>query len=169
MRRSTCGLANMTRITYIHCTLLDIQRQLSGESMPNITIIFGLLLCALSVVTLVLTGGKVGSVSIFIPCFVGVPLLLLGILAAARPNARKHAMHAAAAFGLLGGLAALGRGTPQALKILRGEEVDLLPVSMVWAMTLICITFVLVCIESFISARKARLNQGDSSQSPQGH
>lgn len=137
--------------------------------MPNITIIFGVLLCALSAVTLVLTGGKVNSISIFIPCFVGIPLLFLGILAAVRPGTRKHAMHAAAAFGLLGGLAALGRGIPQALKILRGEEVELLPLSMVWAMTLICITYVFVCIESFISARKARLNQADSSQSPQGH
>jgi hypothetical protein len=137
--------------------------------MPNITIIFGVLLCALSVVTLVLTGGKVNSISIFIPCFVGVPLLFLGILAAARPGARKHAMHAAAAFGLLGGLAALGRGIPKAVEILRGGEVELLPLSMVWAMTLICITYVFVCIESFISARKARLKQADSSQSPQGH
>ena len=137
--------------------------------MPNITIIFGVLLCALSVVTLVLTGGEVKSVSIFIPCFVGVPLILSGILAAARPGARKHAMHAAAMLGLLGGLAALGRGIPQALKIMRGEEVELLPVAMVWAMTLICITFVFVCVESFISARKARLSQADSPESPQGH
>lgn len=137
--------------------------------MPNITIVFGGLLCALSVVTLLLTGGEVKSVSIFIPCFVGIPLLFLGILGGLRPGARKHAMHGAAALGLLGGLAALGRGIPQALKILRGEAVDVLPFAMVWAMTLICITFVFICIESFISARRARLSQGESSQSPQGH
>ncbi|MFO0011586.1 MAG: hypothetical protein ACK553_02500 [Planctomycetota bacterium] len=137
--------------------------------MPKITVVFGLLLCVLSVVTLILTGGQINSISIFIPCFVGVPLLLLGLFAVARPAARKHAMHAAAALGLLGGLAALGRGIPQAMKILRGDEVDLLPVSMVWAMVLICITFVFVCVESFVSARKARLSQGNAPQSPEGH
>jgi hypothetical protein len=137
--------------------------------MPKITVVFGLLLCALPVITLVMTGGKVGSVSIFIPCFVGVPLFLLGLFAVARPSARKHAMHAAAGLALLGGLAALGRGIPQAIKIVRGEDVDVLPVSMVWAMVLICTTFVFVCVESFISARRARLSQGDSTESSQGH
>jgi hypothetical protein len=106
---------------------------------------------------MILTGGLPKSITAYIPMFVGIPLLILGIVAETREGARKHAMHAAAALGLLGGLAALGRGIPKALEIMRGEEVDLLPTSMVWAMTLICITFVLVCVESFISARRARL------------
>lgn len=137
--------------------------------MPKITVVFGLLLCALSVVTLILTGGQISSWSIFIPCFVGVPLLLLGLFSMIRPDSKKHAMHAAATLGLLGALAALGRGIPQGLKIMRGEEVELLPVAMVWAMILICATFVFVCIESFVSARRARLSQGQSNQNPQGH
>ena len=137
--------------------------------MPKITVVFGLILLALTIVTLILTGFPPKSISVFIPSFVGIPLLLLGLFAVARPGARKHAMHAAAAFGLLGGIAALGRGIPQALKIVRGEEVDILPVSMVWAMIIICLTFVFVCVESFISARKARLKQGDTPESPQGH
>jgi hypothetical protein len=137
--------------------------------MPKITVVFGLMLLALTIVTLVLTGWPPKSISVFIPSFVGIPLLALGLLGTARPGARKHAMHAAAALGLLGGLAALGRGIPQALKILRGEEVDILPVSMVWAMIIICLTFVFVCVESFISARKARLSQANAPEGPQGH
>lgn len=123
--------------------------------MPIITVVFGLLLCSLTVFVLVYTGG-VESVSIFIPSIVGVPLILFGIFSLIKPNLRKHLMHAAVTFGLLGALAALGRGIPQILKVLRQEAVDWLPVSMVWAMVILCVTYVFLCIESFISARKAR-------------
>lgn len=136
--------------------------------MPKISVFFGLLLCGLTLATLAMTGWPPKSVSVFIPSFVGIPLLGLGLLAVARPGATKHAMHAAAALGLLGGLAALGRGIPQALKIVRGEEVDWLPVATVWAMILICLTFVFLCIESFIAARKARLASGHDRRSPSG-
>lgn len=126
--------------------------------------VFGLLLCGLTILTLVLKGGEAKSISIYIPTFIGVPLLILGIVAAAREGARKHAMHAAAALGLLGGLAALGRGVPKAIEILQGKEVDLLATSMVWGMILICVTFVLLCVESFVSARRARLAGSQSGE-----
>ncbi len=133
--------------------------------MPKITMVFGFLLCLLSVIILAITG-KVGSISIFIPCFVGVPLILLGFLANQMPSKRMHIMHAAVTFGLLGALAALGRGIPKALEVVRGEEVDWLAVSTVWAMILICVTYVLVCVESFISARKARKAAEGTGSSP---
>jgi uncharacterized membrane protein len=132
--------------------------------MPKITMVFGLLLCGLPVLTMILTGGLPSSITAYIPMFVGVPLLILGMVAAVSEGARKHAMHAAAALGLLGGLAALGRGVPKAIEIVQGKEVDLLATSMVWAMILICITFVFVCVESFISARRARLAGTASSE-----
>lgn len=136
--------------------------------MPKITMIFGLLLCGLTVAILILTQGRVGSISIFIPTFVGVPLFLLGVVGVMRPSLRMHVMHAAAALGLLGALAALRRGIPQALKIARGEEIDLLAVSMVWAMVLICFTYVFVCIESFVSARRARLSAASEGAASEG-
>jgi hypothetical protein len=48
------------------------------------------------------------SVTALIPAFVGLPLLLLGFLAF-KEKMRKHAMHAAAAIGLLGFVAAAAR------------------------------------------------------------
>jgi len=126
-----------------------------GVGMPIITVVFGLLLSCLTVFVLVYTG-RVESFSIFIPTIVGAPLILLGLFSLLKPGLRKHLMHAAVTLGLLGALAALGRGIPQILKVLRQETVDWLPVSMVWAMVILCVTYVLLCIESFISARKAR-------------
>jgi hypothetical protein len=137
--------------------------------MPKITMVFGLLLCALTVAILILTGGDFSSMTIFIPTFVGVPLFFLGLFGVLRPDLRMHLMHGAAALGLLGALAALGRGIPQLFKIARGEVVEWLPVSMVWGMILICITYVLVCVESFVSARKARLAAGTQSTDSKVH
>jgi len=136
--------------------------------MPKITVVFGILLCGLTAAILLYKGG-VGSVSIFIPTLIGVPLIVLGLVAIVQPSLRKHVMHAAVTVGLLGALAALGRGIPQLLKIVKGDEVDWLAVSMVWAMILICVTYVLVCIESFVAARKARLaGQSSADGSPKG-
>ena len=131
-----------------------------GFGMPKLTMVFGLLLCGVSVSIMIyllgFAGGEVKSASVLIPMAVGIPLFILGLFAQIRPGARKHLMHAAVSLGLLGALAALSRGVPQLLKVVRGEAVDWLPVSTVWAMVIICVTYVLVCIESFISARKAR-------------
>ncbi|MEI8212112.1 MAG: hypothetical protein WCI02_08180 [Planctomycetota bacterium] len=128
--------------------------------MPKLTVVFGLVLCAISVLIAVYLlgfgGGEIKSPTIFIPCAIGIPLILLGILAMIRPGLRKHVMHAAVTVGLLGALAALGRGIPQLIRVFRGETVDWLPVSTVWAMAIVCVTFVLVCVESFIAAGKAR-------------
>ena len=123
--------------------------------MPIITVVFGLLLSCLTVFVWIYNG-RIESFSVFIPTFVGVPLILLGLFSLMKPALRKHLMHAAVTLGLLGALAALGRGIPQILKVLRQEAVDWLPVSMVWAMVILCVTYVFLCSESFISARKAR-------------
>jgi hypothetical protein len=163
----------------IHFTSADGVRQLFGSrlaaagvrtghkerEMPKITVVFGLLLCGLTLATLIVTR-EIGSITIFIPTMVGLPLVLLGLGAILKPHLRKHLMHVAVTIGLLGALAALGRGIPQALKIMRGEVVDWLPVSMVWAMILICVTYVFVCVESFISARRARQAAESSPSTP---
>jgi uncharacterized membrane protein len=86
-----------------------------------------------------------------IPAFAGVPLLLCGLLAL-NPGMRKHAMHAAAFFGLLGFIAPLGR-LP---KTLSAEPRNNLAVFSQVAMSLLCLIFVILCVMSFINARKAR-------------
>jgi hypothetical protein len=138
--------------------------------MPKLTVAFGGLLCAISVcVVLYLVfaaGGEVKSPSVWIPSAVGIPLIALGIASELRPNLRKHLMHAAVTVGLLGALAALGRGIPQLFKVIRGEVVDWLPLSSVWAMAIICVTYVFVCVESFVAARRARQAASTGSEPP---
>ena len=89
-----------------------------------------------------------------IPAFAGVPLLICGLLAL-NPGLRKHAMHAAAMFGLLGFLAPLGR-LP---KTLRAEPRNNLAAFSQLAMCVLCLIFVILCVMSFINARKARQQQ----------
>jgi uncharacterized protein with PQ loop repeat len=123
--------------------------------MPKVTIVFGLLLCGLSAIVLMLKGEfKLGTW--LIPTGVGLPLVILGILAAKSVASRKHYMHAAVTLGLLGGLVALFQGISQLVKLAKGAEVNTLAAGMVWAMTVLCFAFVGLCVQSFIAARKAR-------------
>ena len=134
--------------------------------MSKITMLFGALLCGVSLLGLLITG-KVASVTIFIPMFVGVPLFLLGLFSELKPTLRKHLMHVAVTLGLLGALAALGRGIPQLIKMAGGAEVDPLPLASVWTMILLCSTYVVLCVQSFIQARRARelaASQGESTE-----
>jgi len=127
--------------------------------MPKLTIVFGLLLCGLSVIVLLLKQEfKLGTW--LIPSAVGVPLIVLGIFAAQFAGSRKHTMHAAVTIGLLGGLVALFQGISQLLKlagVMSGaDKVTSLGAGMVWAMTVLCFAFVGLCVQSFVAARKAR-------------
>ncbi|MEQ1825226.1 MAG: hypothetical protein ABL921_04745 [Pirellula sp.] len=123
--------------------------------MPKITIVFGLLLCGLSAIVLVLKGEfKMGTW--LIPTGFGLPLVVLGILAAKSEASRKHFMHSAVLVGLLGGLLALFQGVSQLINLAKGVEVNSLAAGMVWAMTVLCFAFVGLCVQSFIAARKAR-------------
>ncbi len=81
--------------------------------MPSTTRLFGLILIVLGVASYVLTGRT--SVTALIPAFFGAVLVVCALVARASESARKHAMHAAVAVGLIGALAALGRGVPAAL------------------------------------------------------
>ncbi len=132
--------------------------------MPKISITFGALLIALTVVSLVLAGG-ITSPTMFIPTGFGVGLILCGLIGM-NPAARKHAMHIAAMIGLIGAVAGLGRGIPGLLKVVRSNTSALsevsenapnpLALSMVWGMAILCSIFLFLCIRSFIQARRNR-------------
>lgn len=124
--------------------------------MPKVTIVFGLLLCGLSAVVLLIKQEfKLGTW--LIPSAVGLPLLLLGLVAAKSAASRMHVMHAAVTIALLGGLVALVQGVRQLIGFLFQDK-PILPLAagMIWAMTALCFVFVGLCIQSFIAARKAR-------------
>lgn len=124
--------------------------------MPKVTIGFGLLLCGLSAAVLLLKP-EIKSYTWLIPSVVGLPLIVLGLLAHLNAASRKHLMHAAVTLALLGGSVALVQGVRQIVQLMvSGKEILPLAAGMIWAMTVLCFAFVGLCVRSFIAARKAR-------------
>ena len=78
--------------------------------MARVGIVFGLLLCGLTVVGMV--GTTVKSPMQFIPMMLGVPILFSGVVAL-NPHRRKHAMHAASAVAILGAVGCRWRAPDQ--------------------------------------------------------
>ena len=119
--------------------------------MPKITIAVGVILIALGLLGYLVFGGDDPSVTALIPAFFGVPIALLGVLAL-KPGIRKHAVHGALVFGLLGFLAPLGRIVPVAI---RGELQAVPSTFMLVAMAVTCLVFVVLGVRSFVAARRA--------------
>ena len=94
-------------------------------------------------------GASEQSGTALIPAFVGVPMLLGGLVAMKNNMA---GMHIAVLFSALGALAGLGRLIPTAIK---GELSGPAPV-MIALMTAICLFFTVMAIRSFKAARRAR-------------
>ncbi len=125
--------------------------------MATITIGLGLVLIALGLGGYFGTGRASGTA--LIPALFGLPLGLLG-LAALKEHMRKHAMHAAALVALVGLVGSLFRIVK---KLIVGEEVEVsTAVTMQLVMAALCAVFVVLCIRSFIKARRAGTAQRDS-------
>lgn len=127
-------------------------------SMPAISIGIGSLLTLLGVGSYVaaLAGMTASgpSPTALIPAFVGIPLIICGAIVSAKPHLRKHVMHAAATIGLLGMFGAFGRAVSTIAK--DSSKISAFPVLCQLAMGLLCLVFVVLCVKSFIDARKAR-------------
>jgi hypothetical protein len=121
--------------------------------MPNTTRLFGIILILLGVASYVLTDRT--SVTALIPAFFGAVLLVCALIARANEGARKHAMHAAVAVGLIGAIASLARGVPAALA---GDAARPAVMSQL-AMGVLLLIYVAMGVQSFIAARKARLGK----------
>ena len=119
-------------------------------------IILAAILIVLGVAFFVATGRYAPTA--LIPAFFGVVLGILGILANTENNKRRMLfMHIAVTIGLLGFLFPGFRAAGDIIKLLRNQTV-LAQIAM-WeelAMAVICLIFVLVCVRSFIAARRAR-------------
>jgi hypothetical protein len=125
---------------------------LGGDAVPIITVVFGVLLTGLGLWGRFGTEGGQNSITSLIPAFVGVPLIGLGLLAL-KESLLKHAMHAAAALGLLGFLAAGGRLVG---KLASDGQVQGAAGVSTAVMTALCGVFVALCVNSFIQARRRR-------------
>ena len=121
--------------------------------MPQTTVAFGVLLCLVGVGFYAGTGGA--SLTALIPAFLGLPLVVAGVLAR-REAWRRHAMHAAALLGTLGVLGSL-RGAVQLPALLAGSEVARPAAVAAQSVTaLLCLVFVGLCVRSFVNARRER-------------
>jgi 4-hydroxybenzoate polyprenyltransferase len=118
--------------------------------MPLVTIVTGLLLAALGVSAYLSSGTS--SLHPLGPAFLGLLLVGFGI-AARSPGMKKHAMHGAAVVGLLGALGTLGGAFAMSR---RGVPLSSGPGMAVVASVVIFVAFEVLCVLSFIAARKAR-------------
>jgi len=121
--------------------------------MPIATLVLGGLLIALGVISFVATGSE--HYTALIPSAFGLVFELIGALAL-QPSLRKHAMHAAAALALIGFLATVS-GFGQAITLLQGGTVARPPAAVArTVMSILCLGFVILCVRSFIAARRAQ-------------
>jgi len=119
--------------------------------MPRLSLIIGSFLTLLAVVSYVVSGGA--SWTALIPSFVGVPLIVLGVVAR-NASARKHAMHAAVGLAMVGFLGSI-RALADFVRVLNGVQVER-PGAVVAQilMALACFTFVALGVKSFVDARR---------------
>jgi preprotein translocase subunit Sss1 len=121
--------------------------------MPSTAIACGILLILIGITGYVygLTNGN-ASPTALIPAAFGLLLAILGAAARAKENLRMHIMHAAVLVGLVGFLIPAWR----VLSNLGGITLSAAVVSQI-AMALVCLIFVLLCVKSFIDARRNRV------------
>ena len=122
--------------------------------MAKITMVCGMLLLIEGLIFFLgwqQMGAAKQSVTALIPAFVGVPLFAIGWLTLAKPNLRKHLMHAAVTLTLLGFLAAGPRG------IMVLAKSGLTPAAIAQLLIgLISLFHVVLSVRSFIAARRQR-------------
>jgi vacuolar-type H+-ATPase subunit I/STV1 len=129
--------------------------------MPKYSILFGLILIVYGVAFYVTAGaladdttGSGASITALIPSFVGIILLVLGIISACKESLRKHLMHLAALLALLGMIGS----APGLWKIIqtvqgKGELERPMAAFAQTGMFLLLLIFLILCIRSFVTAR----------------
>jgi hypothetical protein len=117
-----------------------------------IAIVFGVLLSILGIVLFGLADPDRPRGTALIPTGFGSALIILGVVSR-NEKARKHAMHGAALLALIGFLIPAYR----AIRDLLGEApVNHLAISGQLIMAVLCAVFLVLCVKSFIAARRAR-------------
>jgi hypothetical protein len=121
--------------------------------MPAVSIAFGIILTALGVLFYF---PEKAAATAFIPAYFGIALIVLGLLAC-KGSLRKHVMHLAAMIGLIGFVVPLIRVWGSLPAYFGGGKLEreraVLAQSL---MAVICLMFVILCVNSFIEARRAR-------------
>ena len=115
--------------------------------VPNLTLGYGAFLIAWGIAVSILSDSK--SITSYFPSMLGVPLALAGVMVMRMPEKRKLWMHIAATFGLL---CAIG-GTR--FFMVMGDGITYASGSMLMLLVPGS-AYTVVCVRSFIAARKAR-------------
>jgi hypothetical protein len=124
--------------------------------MAKITIIFGVLLIILGLVGFFGTGST--HYTALIPTWLGLALGIFGF-AAISPNERRRMlfMHINVTIGLLGLLGAAGRAAQSYLYAsAHAKSPDEIALAAQLTMALLLLIYVILCVRSFIAARRAR-------------
>ena len=116
--------------------------------MAFTTIVFGLLLTLIGLGGYLLTGTS--SFTALIPAAFGLLLMVLGFLARS-DSARRHAMHAAAMVALIG-----FAGTLASLFMTPAGVRSAIALYSQLATVVLTGLFVVLCVRSFVAARRAR-------------
>ena len=102
----------------------------------------------------------------FIPGILGLIIVLLTLGAVRFPNAHKHFMHVAVLIGLIGFIAVAGKvgSAVSEMNLLKSEPFMIIHVSSLKPVTMLLsagllLIFVILCVVSFIEARKNRVAQ----------
>jgi hypothetical protein len=131
--------------------------------MQLITIGYGLILMAIGIIGYLASGGA--SATALIPAVFGVLALAFGFMAL-NEKYRMHAMHGVVLIGILA-LLGSARGVPGALAVITGGEVERPQAAIAQGlMALLSLVFVVLCVNSFIQARRNRKKaEADAAQS----
>src|SRR6476620_4871999 len=123
--------------------------------MHHITVATGVLLIAIGLFGYFGSASENPSPTALIPAGFGLVLVVLGIVAH-RAAARMHAMHAAAAVGLIGIVLAGGRAFMKLGSLVSDDVTVRRPVAMTALMSLVCLVYGRLCIGSFVAGRRRR-------------
>jgi 4-amino-4-deoxy-L-arabinose transferase-like glycosyltransferase len=120
--------------------------------MPTVAVFTGLLLLGAGIGGFAAAGFEAKALTALIPAVFGLLIGFCGMLAY-RERLRKHALHIASALGLIGFLLPAGR---LAMVMSKDSFAWNLGSVMLLVATLICLTFFLLCLQSFIKSRRGR-------------
>lgn len=124
--------------------------------MAKLTIGFGLLLILLGVIGFAMTGGT--HPTALIPVWFGIVLGVCGMLARTEDARRRMLwMHVAVTIGLLGFVFPAVMAIKEWVSAHRGALAHPAAVGEQGAMAVICFLFTLLCVRSFVAARRGRV------------
>jgi hypothetical protein len=150
------GLFRQSRIRDFSVShLLSTSIPSTFRGMPTLAIVFGIILDAMGFGSYVATGA---STSV-IPAGFGTIIFLSGLASVFAPKIRMHLMHVAALVGLVGTLGGLITGLPKLGSLIAGTAERPLAAGMQIAMGVVCLVFLVLCVKSFIDARRARKSE----------